>query len=191
MLLEQMANSAPIQTAIALRARSPDCWPLAAVQHPELDAREVGGSPHDPAQRIHFPNDRTLRHAADGRVTRHVPDRIERTRHDCDTGTAPRSGDGRFRSRVARPNHNDVERRFKWSSETTHDDKLSSSDILRMLMPLPIHAGAPTLFIRRSAYERSGLVRAALDERLGLTPDEFRVEGEVVAIGPIYASAAL
>ena len=53
-------------------------------------------------------------------------------------------------------------------------------------MPLPIHPGTPTLFIRRSAYERSGLVRAALDERLSLTADEFRVEGDVVAIGPVY-----
>jgi hypothetical protein len=53
-------------------------------------------------------------------------------------------------------------------------------------MPLSIHPGAPTLFIRRSAYERSGLVRAAIDQRLGLTADEFRVEGDVVAIGPIY-----
>jgi hypothetical protein len=46
------------------------------------------------------------------------------------------------------------------------------------------------LFIRKSAYERTGLVRAAIDTRLGLTPDEFRVENEVVAIGPIYDTEA-
>jgi hypothetical protein len=57
-------------------------------------------------------------------------------------------------------------------------------------MPLPIHNGAPTLFIRRSAYERSALERAAIDERLGLTADEFRVEGDVVVIGPIYDTEA-
>jgi hypothetical protein len=57
-------------------------------------------------------------------------------------------------------------------------------------MPLQIHAGAPTLFVRRQAYERSGLVRAALDERLGLTDNEFRVEGDVVAIGPVYDAEA-
>jgi hypothetical protein len=55
-------------------------------------------------------------------------------------------------------------------------------------MPLPISTGAPTLFIRRAAYESSGLTRAAIDERLGLTPDEFRVEGDLIAIGPIYGS---
>jgi hypothetical protein len=46
------------------------------------------------------------------------------------------------------------------------------------------------LFIRRSAYERSGLVRAAVDERLGLTADEFRVEGDLVAIGPVFDGEA-
>jgi hypothetical protein len=46
------------------------------------------------------------------------------------------------------------------------------------------------LFIRRSAYERAGLVRAALDTRLGLTDGEFRVEGEVIAIGPVFDAEA-
>lgn len=53
-------------------------------------------------------------------------------------------------------------------------------------MPLPVPAGAPTLFIRRQAYEASGLSRAAIDERLGLTAEEFRVDANCVAIGPIY-----
>ena len=58
-------------------------------------------------------------------------------------------------------------------------------------MPLPIANGAPTLFIRRSAYERSGLNRAAIDDRLGLTPDEFRVEGPLIVIGPISGDDSL
>ena len=40
-------------------------------------------------------------------------------------------------------------------------------------MPFPVALGAPTLFIRRAAYESSGLARAAIDERLGLTADEW------------------
>jgi hypothetical protein len=55
-------------------------------------------------------------------------------------------------------------------------------------MALTVAGGAPTLFIRREAYEASGLTRASIDERLGLTPDEFRVEGKLVAIGPIYGA---
>lgn len=58
-------------------------------------------------------------------------------------------------------------------------------------MPLSISEGAPTLLIRRAAYERSGLDRSTLDERLGLTPDEFRVEGSLVAIGPITGEDSL
>lgn len=58
-------------------------------------------------------------------------------------------------------------------------------------MPIRIHVGAPTLFIKRSAYERLGLVRAALDERLGLTEEEFKVEGDAVVIGPVYDADAL
>lgn len=58
-------------------------------------------------------------------------------------------------------------------------------------MALSIVNGAPSLFIRRAAYESSGLTRAAIDERLGLTADEFRVEGDLVCIGPIYDTDAL
>ena len=58
-------------------------------------------------------------------------------------------------------------------------------------MSLAITQGVPTLFFRREAYERVGLTRATLDARLGLTDTEFRVEGDVVALGPIYDVAAL
>jgi len=53
-------------------------------------------------------------------------------------------------------------------------------------MPVPVPTRAPTLFLRRAAYESSGLTRATIDERLGLTADEFRVEENLIAIGPIY-----
>jgi hypothetical protein len=53
-------------------------------------------------------------------------------------------------------------------------------------MALSIQQGAPSILILRRAYESSGLVRAAIDERFGLTPDEFRVEGALVVVGPIY-----
>lgn len=53
-------------------------------------------------------------------------------------------------------------------------------------MALEVQLGAPTVFIRRAAYERAGLERATLDERLGLTAEELRVEGGVVAVGPVF-----
>ena len=56
---------------------------------------------------------------------------------------------------------------------------------------LDVTQGVPTLFFRRQSYERAGLTRAELDARLGLTDAEFRVEGELVALGPIYDVEAL
>ena len=58
-------------------------------------------------------------------------------------------------------------------------------------MPLSTPSGAPTLVVRKDAFERAGLSRAQLDERLNLTADEFRVEGGLVAIGPIHEEPSL
>lgn len=55
-------------------------------------------------------------------------------------------------------------------------------------MALLVSPDLPTIVIRRAAYERSGIARHALDERLGLTDDEFRVEGDLIAIGPLPAA---
>ena len=58
-------------------------------------------------------------------------------------------------------------------------------------MPLSVPSAVPTLVIRRSAFERIGLTRQAVDERLNLTPDEFRVEGGLIAVGPIHGDEEL
>ena len=56
---------------------------------------------------------------------------------------------------------------------------------------LAVTQGVPTLFFRRESYERAQLTREALDTRLGLTDAEFRVDGDLVALGPIYDVEAL
>lgn len=58
-------------------------------------------------------------------------------------------------------------------------------------MPLEIPSAAPTILIRRSAFERAGLTRPDIDARYNLTPDEFRVEGEIIAVGPLYEEDAV
>lgn len=58
-------------------------------------------------------------------------------------------------------------------------------------MPLTIDHTAPTLLIRKSAFERAGRSRAQFDEALGLTADEFRVEGSLIAVGPLVGEDAL
>ena len=58
-------------------------------------------------------------------------------------------------------------------------------------MPLDLPQGDATLLIRREAFERAGLTRAALDERLNLTADEFRVEGPLIVVGPLVGETTL
>lgn len=58
-------------------------------------------------------------------------------------------------------------------------------------MPLKIAADASTLLIRREAFESQGLTRATIDALLGLTDEEFRVEEDLIAIGPVFDVAAL
>jgi hypothetical protein len=67
------------------------------------------------------------------------------------------------------------------------------ADVSRQLslMPLAIPPDAPTMLIRKSAFERAGLVRAQLDSRYNLTDAEFQVEGELIAVGPLHDPDAL
>ena len=52
-------------------------------------------------------------------------------------------------------------------------------------MPLELSHDRAIILIRQSAFERSGLSRQVIDERYGLTDDEFRVEDGLVALGPL------
>jgi hypothetical protein len=58
-------------------------------------------------------------------------------------------------------------------------------------MPLKLPATAPTLLIRREAFERADLTREGIDQWLNLTADEFRVEGSLIAVGPIFDEEGL
>ena len=58
-------------------------------------------------------------------------------------------------------------------------------------MPLPLTHGASSLVVRRDAFERAGLTRAQIDTALTLTDEEFRVERDLVVIGPLYAVEGL
>lgn len=58
-------------------------------------------------------------------------------------------------------------------------------------MPLTLDHTAPTLLIRKAAFERVGLTRAQFDTALNLTADEFRMEGDVIAIGPLVGEDTL
>ena len=57
-------------------------------------------------------------------------------------------------------------------------------------MPIALSLGYPSLLLRRPAFERAGLSRTVLEQRLGLGPDEFTVEGDLICIGPVYNDEA-
>ncbi len=52
-------------------------------------------------------------------------------------------------------------------------------------MPLTIDSGRPSILIRRPAYESAKLARSELDSRFNLTNGEFRVEGNLIVVGPL------
>lgn len=58
-------------------------------------------------------------------------------------------------------------------------------------MPIPVTTNASTLLFQKAAFEKASLTRTAIDGWLNLTPEEFRVEGELIAVGPIYDVDAL
>lgn len=58
-------------------------------------------------------------------------------------------------------------------------------------MPTPLSHTAPTMFIRKAAFERVELTRQAFDDLLGLTPEEFVVDRDLIVIGPIVGETAL
>ena len=52
-------------------------------------------------------------------------------------------------------------------------------------MPLTVSDGLPTVFVRKEAFERAGLIRSEIDSQFNLTDAEFRAEGGLIAIGPL------
>jgi hypothetical protein len=52
-------------------------------------------------------------------------------------------------------------------------------------MPLTVTEGLPTILVRKDAFERASLNRTEIDSLFNLTDAEFRVEGGLVAIGPL------
>lgn len=58
-------------------------------------------------------------------------------------------------------------------------------------MPFELSQGSAVLLIRQSAFEASGIMRSAIDERYNLTADEFRVGDGLVLVGPLPSDDAL
>jgi hypothetical protein len=56
-------------------------------------------------------------------------------------------------------------------------------------MPIEIARQVPSLCIRRVAFEATSLTRAVVDTALELTAEEFRVENDLIIVGPLFGEA--
>ncbi|HXG72716.1 MAG TPA: hypothetical protein VNJ04_19095 [Gemmatimonadaceae bacterium] len=52
-------------------------------------------------------------------------------------------------------------------------------------MPFKLTQGRATVLIRREPFEKSGIVRSAIDQRYNLTDQEFQAAEGLIAIGPL------
>ena len=203
--LDQRTHRATVQTAIALRTRRPDGRSLAAIEHSKLDGCAIGSASHHPAERIDLAHHGALGDAADGGVARHLPDGLERARDQRHRAAEASGRHGRFRAGVTAADHDDVKRGFsahaghemygrpQWSGivRATERIRFAASSRRTRACRSPSPTPSPTLFIRKRAFAQHALARADFDVPLHLTVDEFRVEGELVAIGPVYDAEAL
>src|SRR6185369_4067348 len=92
-----------------LCARCPDCRPLAAIQHPELDHRQVSRLAHNPAESIDFTHDSALGYSANGRIAGHLPDGFECTGDETDACAESSCGSCGLGTGVSGANDNYVE----------------------------------------------------------------------------------
>ena len=67
----------------------------------------------------------------------------------------------------------------------------SSLERYRVPMPLSLTHGASSIAVRKDSFERAGLTRSQIDEALTLTDEEFRVERNLIVIGPVYNAEGL
>src|SRR5437868_2232207 len=198
MLFEQRPHGATIQAAVALCARSPDCGTLSAVEHAKLERCEICRASHDATQRVHLAHNRPLCDSSNGGIARHLTNGFQRAGDDRHGRATAGCGHGGFGTSVARADDDYIEGCLETGDAmNAHACKArdglaperalgvarrigaeyiehSSHRFGDSIMPVPVATGAPTLFLRRAAYESSGLTRATIDDRLGLTADEFR-----------------
>src|SRR5215203_4604167 len=93
MLFHERSYGASIQSAVTLRARSPNRRPFASIEHPELNHREICSSTHDAAERIYFADYSAFRNTTDCRVARHLADCLERARDETNRRPGTCRGD--------------------------------------------------------------------------------------------------
>jgi hypothetical protein len=183
-----------------LRPRRPHGGAFAAVEHSELQRRHVRRTAHDSAQGVDLADNRPLGDTADRGVARHLSNALECARNQTDTGAEASSRNRCLSAGVPGADDDDVELFLERERERHRPESYcrranEGNNILRLRGDVihrsesrsmqQIPSGQSMLLIRREAYERAHLARAGIDERLNLTPDEFKADGALIYIGPL------
>lgn len=106
---QQPLHRSAIQLAVSLHPWAANGWTLAAVQELDVNGCHVCGPRYQAVERIYLTNQMTFANAADGRVARHLANRIEAMGEQKRASAAP-GGRGRgLTSGVSTTHDNDVE----------------------------------------------------------------------------------
>ena len=108
MALQHRFHPELIRLFVALRARRPYAGPLIAVEHAILDPGRIGVQAHDTTESIDLPNHMSLGQPADGRVARHLADRIKVLRQHQRPTAKPGRGHRRLDTCVAAAHNKDL-----------------------------------------------------------------------------------
>jgi hypothetical protein len=80
--LENKLHFILVQLLVGLRARAPHGGAFAAVEHLVMNTAAVGGDAHQTTQGIDLAHHVAFRDTTDRRVAAHLPNRVERHRHE-------------------------------------------------------------------------------------------------------------
>ncbi len=94
-----------IAPPVGLRAQRMNGGAFPEVQHPVLDAAGVRRLSHLSAERVQLPHQMALARPADGRVARHIADRVEIDRKYDRSQSHPRAGQPCLDPGVSGPDH--------------------------------------------------------------------------------------
>ncbi len=109
MVFQHVPDGRLIQDPIRLRPGGTHRRPLAAVQHPELDAGAVGGPRHGATERVDFLDQVALADPADGRITGHLAQRLNVVGQQQGLAAHARGRQRGLGTGVATTNDNDIE----------------------------------------------------------------------------------
>src|SRR5256885_3289491 len=111
--LEQGSDGSTIEAPITLSTGSPDSRPFAAIQHAELNHRQVCCASHDAAEGVDLSDDSSFGDATNGRIARHLSYALNTACDEPDTCIQARGGNCCLRTGVARTYDKDIELAFK------------------------------------------------------------------------------